>query len=374
MLQRYLAHASASGRHAHEHHVVSLTAPGPVGAAIEAAGVPVLGLDQRPGRPSALVPARLRRLVRELRPDIVHAWMYHANLTASLSCWGLGVPVIWGVHHSLEDPARETRATRAVLRASVPLSRRVDAIVYCSSVSRAQHERHGFAAGRALVVPNGTDTAVFRPDDRVAREARARLLDLVGLHGSPVVIGHFARAHPMKNQGALVRATADLVARGHDVHTVIVGENQTRAEAAAEVERLGLDGAVTLLETRDDVAALVPGLDVYALPSAWGEAFPLAVGEAMAAGVACVATNVGDSAWLVGKTGRIVPPGDEAALTAALEEMVLMGRDARSRLGARARERVEENFSLERHVAAHDRLFEAVAGGAASGSVGAAVR
>jgi glycosyltransferase involved in cell wall biosynthesis len=105
---------------------------------------------------------------------------------------------------------------------------------------------------------------------------------------------------------------------------------------------------LTLLGHRTDMAALLPGLDVLALPSAWGEGFPNIVGEAMASGVPCVATDVGDSGWIIGDTGFTVPPRDPGAMAQALLSLARMGADARASLGAAARARIEKHFPLSR--------------------------
>ena len=352
MLKRYLA--ATAGVDGERHAVVSLTGPGPIGAEIGALGVPVRSLGQTRGRPTPAALLRLRRLIASERPDIVYGWMYHGNLAASLARATLGtdVPVVWGIHHSLQDIRREARLTRAVIRATALLSPRVAAIAYCSRVSAAQHERYGYASGRRTIIPNGIDTDSFRP----CEDARRRLTAL-GVPEGRFVLGNFARDHPMKNHVALVRATAALAERGHDVHALIAGEGQLSGAAAREARSLGLRNRVTLLEARDDVAALVPGLDLFVLSSAWGEAFPLSVGEAMAAGVPVVATDVGDCDWLVGDTGRIVRPGNTHALVEAIEGLIGESRAARRTRGLRARSRVAELFSMERYVAAHRDVF-----------------
>jgi glycosyltransferase involved in cell wall biosynthesis len=121
---------------------------------------------------------------------------------------------------------------------------------------------------------------------------------------------------------------------------------------------LGIVSRISTLGVRSDVRVLMPGFDVLGLTSAWGETFSLAAGEAMASGVAAVVTNVGDCAVLVGDTGMVVPPRDTAALTAALASVLDMSPEARRELGARARRRVMENFSLQQYVAKHQTLYE----------------
>jgi glycosyltransferase involved in cell wall biosynthesis len=140
-------------------------------------------------------------------------------------------------------------------------------------------------------------------------------------------------------------------------------------EALAEqVGAAGVGDRCHLLGMRRDVARVTAAMDV-ATSSSISEAFPLAVGEAMACGVACAVTDVGDSAMIVGPTGRVVPPQDPAALAAAWGELLAMDPDARARLGAAARQRVCELFDLGAVTRRYEQLYEEVAtpsGGAAT--------
>jgi glycosyltransferase involved in cell wall biosynthesis len=120
----------------------------------------------------------------------------------------------------------------------------------------------------------------------------------------------------------------------------------------------GIDDRITTLGVRHDVRELLPGLDIFALSSAWGEAFSLAVGEAMACGVPAVVTAVGDSPWIVGSTGLVVPPKNADALTAAMVKLLQIGTDARRSLGERAQQRIVENFSLSLYAKRHLELYE----------------
>lgn len=155
----------------------------------------------------------------------------------------------------------------------------------------------------------------------------------------------------------MVRAIDLLISRGHDVQAVIIGEGHADGPAAAEARRLGLTERVSLLEARHDLDQLVPGLDVFLLSSAWGEAFPLAVTEAMAAGVPCVVTDVGDCSTLVGEAGLVVPPGDAAAQARAVEVLIAAGVEGRSKLGRAGRARVANLYSTGNYIRLHDATY-----------------
>lgn len=326
--------------------VLVLGGPDTLVPRLRAAGVEVerLGLD--PGRPPT--PAqlwRLRRAFRRRRPDVVHGWMYHGNLVASAGRWlsGWRVPVIWGVRASLGAFPDAKPSTQLAITASARLSRSTAAVVYCSRASARQHERIGYERSRTVVIPNGVDAERFRPDP----DARARLRAELGTASGMPLVGLVARLHPVKGHADLIAAIGLLRARAVPCHLVLAGTDVGPESQALEraIGEAGLVGQVSLLGERHDVDAPLPGLDVFALPSR-DEAFPNALAEAMAAGVPCVATDVGDCAWIAGVAGVVVPPRDPAALAAALERVLALDAVARERLGAAARRRVAGCFAL----------------------------
>ncbi len=330
MLVRLLAQGSAG------HVVVSLRGDGPQGVALRALGVPVYLLGLRPWR--------WWRLLRELRPQRVVGWMYHGNLVATLVGWLCRVPVVWNVRHSVADLRRERPALRWVIRAGAWLSASPRVIVYNSAVAAGQHEELGYDARRTLVLPNGVDTVVFAP----SASARVALCDELGLPAQAFIVGHLARFHPMKDHVGFLQAAALLRASVPEAHFVMAGRgvDQESAALVAEIERLGLAGHVHLLGERGNVSALLAGLDLFVLSSAWGEGFPNVVVEAMACGVPVVTTDVGDAAAVVGETGRVVAPGEPQALAEAMVSLYELGEAERRALGEVARRRVVESFAI----------------------------
>jgi glycosyltransferase involved in cell wall biosynthesis len=282
--------------------------------------------------------------------------MYHGNLAATVGGWSLPQrpALVWNVRHSVHDLALEKPLTRLIIRMSARLSRLPRAIIYNSRVSAAQHRALGFDAGRAVVIPNGFDTTQFRPRPG----AKARLCQELEIDPTRIVIGMIARNHPMKDSGNLARAVALLRARGHAVHLVIIGRgmDETQAELGALAHELGLGSHLTMLGERRDVAELVPGLDIAALPSAWGEGFPNVLGEAMASGVPCVATDVGDCTWVIGPHGLVVPPRQSEALARALGRLIDLDADARHQLGLAGRARIIQHFSIQEVVRQYEAL------------------
>lgn len=336
--------------------VISLSDKGVIGPRIEALGIPVYTLKMRPSRPSLTGLLRLRKLVLTLRPNLFQGWMYHGNLAASLAA-GSG-SVVWGIRQSLYGLDKERVLTRWVIRLGAVMSRYPRAIVYNSRTSAHQHEVFGFDSSRTCIIPNGFDTEAFRPDEN----ARISIRQELGLSNNEVLIGLIGRYHPMKDHRNFLNAAALLGKEFPDTHFLLAGceVNTGNPALSAMIEEFGLSNRVLLLGERRDIPQLNAALDIASSASAWGEGFANVIGEAMSCGVPCVVTDVGDSAWIVGDTGRVVARRDPVALATAWKSLIMLGRDERHVLGIRARQRVIEKFSLESVVKQYEDLYESL--------------
>lgn len=360
MLARLIEEERAR-RSAFDSSILSLLPPGLLGDQMSAAGIPLdhCGLHGPLSLPRAI--ARMASKIRARNPDVIVAWMYHAQLAAlaGAAIARSKAPIVWNVRHSLHDLSRERRATRAIVRAGALLSRIPRAIIYNSGVAAQQYEALGYTPTRTTVIPNGFDCKRFRPDE----QARSRLAGELGVSPTTLIVGMVARNHPMKDPATLARAVLRASALGADIHLLLVGRGMTApsddlARTLGEFPR----SRVTLREHEPEIARLLPAIDIVALSSAWGEGFPNILGEAMASGVPCVATDVGDSRLVVGDTGIIVPPGDTQQMAEALALMARMTAGDRRTLGIAARDRIESHFSISQVTSRYHQLFEQVAG------------
>lgn len=348
--------------------VVSLGRRGTLDERVEALGIPVHNIGMRPARlPS---PAELRRLasvVRRIAPDLIHGWMYHGCLAAQLAraTAARRARVVWSIHSCNDDLTLEKRLTASIIRLCGRLSRLPARIIYVSEESRRRHERMGYRAAGARVLPNGFDVTHFAPSS----EARAAVRAELGVSEDHLLIGLVGRFHPMKDHINFLRAASLLSEDYHAAHFMLVGrevdgENGTLRDLVA---RWGLEGRAHLLGERGDVHRLIAASDICSLSSSYGESFPLVVGEAMACGVPCVVTDVGDAARLVGETGLVVPPQDSEALAEAWRELIRLGPPGRIQLGEAARERIRENFLLASVIARYEALYREVLRGQPAG-------
>jgi glycosyltransferase involved in cell wall biosynthesis len=322
--------------------------------------VRALGLDS--GFPNPMALFRLIRWLRADPPDVLATWMYHANLLGSVAAAAAGgIPVVWGLHHSKLDPSIEKQRTIRIARASGWLSHRYTArIICCSEATRQEHLRLGYDPGRLEVICNGFDTTALRPDPCARLSVRAEL----GLPPHARIVTLAARFHAQKDHRNFLQAGSLLLRRVPDTWLLMCGQD-VRPEnilLAWLIREVGLEGRALVLGSRDDVGRLFAASNAACLSSVEGEAFPLAIGEAMACGVPCVVTDVGDSGFLVGDTGFTVPPRNPGALANALATLLEMPAADYRVLSERARARVKENFELSRIAERYHDVYRRAAG------------
>jgi len=347
------------------HAVVSLMDEGTFGERLASEGVPVACLRMRRGVPDPSAIVRLVGLLRRERPDLVHAWMYHANLLAGLAGAVARVPVVWGIHHADVDPSNTKRLSHWTNLACARLSGVLPArIVCCAGSVLRSHAGLGYRKDRMVVIPNGFEVERFRPDPAVRARVRAQL----AVPPDALVVGVVARFHPDKDHENFV-AAARRVASGNARATFVLagdGVEASNPQLSRWIEDAGIRGRVQLLGRRSDVPELLAALDVLASPSRT-EGFPQVIGEAMLCGVPCAVTDCGDSGVIVGACGRIVRPRDPAALAGAILELLELPSEARASLGEAARESVRARFDLRAVAQRYTALYREVIAAARRG-------
>lgn len=336
--------------------IVSLTSMGDLGTSLQRAGIPVRALGLKKNLSSMPALWRLRRALHGEKPDVVQTWMYHADLVGGLVAQAAGIRrVLWGVHHCDVSRGSMKWLTRVTARACAGFSRYVpDKIVFCSEASRLAHAQIGYASAKMTFIPNGFDTSRFKPDDQTRQSVRREL----GLPPDSLVIGMLGRHHPHKDHSNFLSAAAGIVGCHPEIEFVLCGRGVTREneELWSRITAAGLAARTHLLGARDDIPRLLTALDLL-VSSSQTEAFPLAVGEAMATGIPCVVTDVGDSRLLVDNTGVVVPARNPSALTNGIELLLKAGKSGRQSLGYSARARIENLFSLTGIVRRYEDLY-----------------
>ena len=334
--------------------VISMTNTGPMEAAIVGAGLPVRTRGIRRGLPDPRAVLRLRRILREFRPDILQTWLYHADLLG-LAAWQLGFAphLLWNVR------CTDSLGSDVVRTLLAWCSGRPDAVVVNSAAGRQFHIGLGYHPRHWELLPNGFDTDMLRPDPG----RRARVRSEFGWDESVIAIALPARNHPMKDHATFLAAAAQLAARAPAARFVLIGRGNDAGnrELAKVIAASGLGERLALLGEREDLYSLYPAFDIVSLSSAYGEGFPNVLGEAMSCGVPCVATDVGDAAEIIGDTGTVVPPRDPASLAAAWQRFASLSLQERVVGGGAARARIVAQFSLTSIVRRYEAVYEGLA-------------
>jgi glycosyltransferase involved in cell wall biosynthesis len=333
-----------------DHQVISLISIGWYGDRLIEAGVKVYSLGMPNGKLTVGGLTKLYRLIRQINPEIIQTWMYHSDLVGSIIARLAGKKtLVWGIHNTNLDPAKTALSTRMTVRACAMLSKNIpQKIISCSQEGVKVHTAIGYQSEKIVVVPNGYDISEFAPNPLT----RSELRHAWQIDKNTTLLGMVARWNPQKDHANLIKALAQLQTQVLSPwHCVLVGsdltaDNQVLITLIAEH---GLKDRISLLGIRTDISAVMNALDLHILSSAYGEAFPNVVSEAMACGTPCIVTTVGDAALIVGDTGWAVPPKDPIQLATGIAEAV----QARSNQilwaerQAACRERIQENFSLQ---------------------------
>jgi len=340
--------------------VICLVEPGSITEKIRGIGVPVkcLGLNHGMVTPCALI--ELTKALRVSRPDIVQTWLYHSDLLGLLTARAVGrAKIVWNIRCSNMEMHRYRRSTGWTVKACALLSCFPDAVITNSFEARRFHLKLGYRPKAFKVIPNGFDLNMFRPDP----ERRRTVREGIGISDDSVCIGMIARFDPKKDHFTFLKAASYIIKKGVDASFVLCGEhvdknNQMLLKWIADLE---LEGHIHLLGRRDDIPQVLTAMDLMVSSSAFGEGFPNAIGEAMASCVPCVVTDVGDSRKIVAGIGRVVPPRDPSALAAKILELLSLSRVQFRRLGLQARERIAENYSIERITTEYEKLYRHLA-------------
>ncbi len=342
-----------------KHVVVSLMGHGKYGPLLTQHGVEVYTLGCRAGLSAFYTIPRFVRMIRASDPLVVQCWMYHGNLIGGVAAKIAGAKrIIWGIRHTSLENNKTT--TRLVSWICAKISRIIPSvIVCCSDSSSAIHKKYGYDASRIQVVYNGYDTSIFKLDQSMRDQFRREL----GITQQHLVLGMVGRWNPQKDHNNLLGAMAELKKRGYDFTCLLIGTqlDPGNPQIVQLIEDYDLNNQVTLLGSRSDIPSVMNGLDVHVLSSAYGEAFPNVVAEAMACGTPCAVTDVGDAAMIVGNLEWVAPPKDPERLADAIIYVLnALEREGRDAVGARCRRRIEENFSLSRMVDAYQALWGAL--------------
>lgn len=326
-------------------HVCALTHGGPFEETLRSAGVPVTMIGKS-WKLDPLAYWRLKSHIRRLKPDVVQTFLFAANSYGRAAAFAANVPRVFGSERCI-DPWKQWHEL-AIDRC---LAKRSEAITVNSPGVRDFYVKHGIAAEKFRIIPNGIGPA--SPSD----VTRAQLLDELGLPADTRLIAAVNRLWPQKRVKDLIWAADLLKVVRDDIHLLIIGDGPHRARLERYRDQVRIRDRVHFLGERNDVWRIMPHLDCLWLASSY-EGLPNTIMEAMACGVPVVATDISGNRDLVvhSETGYLVPVGDRAGF-ARNTNRLLDDAALAERLGSAGRTRIEQEFSIERMVGEYASLY-----------------
>ena len=322
---------------------------------LEALGVKVITLNMRRGIPSLRAVFQYVTLIRKVKPDVIISWMYHANIFSILTKPVLPKhKTIFNIRQSLYDLNKEKRLTYYIIKLNARLSSYADLIVNNSKQSIEQHKKIGFSESNNQFIPNGFELDKFKPSLCLRNEFRKKY----DIQDGIIIIGNLARFHPMKNHLGLIKAFKTVKNEcKHSLKLVLGGDNinSDNREIKSLIDKLGLSNDCILLGRVESVNVL-PAFDIYISASLWGEGFPNVLGEAMACGVPCVSTDIGDSRRVIGNTGIVIGHSDND-IADGIIRMLSMPKEEFYKLKTSAQEKVIKNYAIETISRQYEQLY-----------------
>ncbi len=300
---------------------------------------------------------RLVTQLRQIKPDFLHGYLDLANcLTIFLKPFLPKTRMIFGVRASNMDLSRYDWLSRFAYKAECFLSRFADTIIVNSKAGFRHSASHGFPENKMVVIPNGIDTERFKPDPLTG----AKMRNEWGAKKEDILIGLVGRLDPMKDHPTFLKAASLYAKKKENVRFICIGDgsNPYKKELVDLGQRLGLSNRVVWAGSHKDMLSVYNALDLVC-SSSITEGFPNVIGEAMACGVPCVVTDVGDSSWLIGDTGIVVPPKNPNALADGWDKCL---NEDKSGQAIRVRLRIEKNFSLHHLVQRTEEVLSLDAG------------
>lgn len=288
---------------------------------------------------------RLLKTLRSIRPDVVHSYLEMANLLALCSRpWLKRCKIVWGVRASNLQLADMDWLGKLETKLNLWLANSVDLIISNSLAGKEIFKLSSHTADNILVIPNGIDTERFKPNLNKRLATRQQLK----LPSDTLLIGMIARLHPMKGHRVFIEAAKRLVQLIPNIHLICIGKGNRLQEQklANMIEQYQLTSRMQLLQPTHHIEHYYQALDIAVTPSLYGEGFTNAVAEAMATGIPCIGSDVGDIANIIDNPALIVPPNDIDKLATTIQRVCQLTDNERQTVGNTARQRIIDHFSL----------------------------
>lgn len=300
----------------------------------------------------------LRHIIKQTKPVFVYSWLYHTHLISILAKINFpSVQVFWAIHSWKREFL--SKKSNTIVSICAKASRWVPkTIVYASEASRDIHKEYGFADNKAIVIANGTRFIAPQPQLMCSAENT----ELAKIKGK-IVIGTVSRFVVEKDIQNFIAMASKLNSKYQNIHFVLIGAGLSKDNGTlcSALEKVSLLDKATLIESSTDLGTWFKRMDVFCLTSK-SEAFPLVLGEAILSGTIPVTTDVGDVQKIIPETitssvPLIVPTGNASAFAQSVDHVINLSADKKENCIKQLREHIITNFSEDKFVLKHIRMF-----------------
>tara|TARA_X000000368_G_scaffold413273_1_gene401054 strand:- start:1 stop:1140 length:1140 start_codon:yes stop_codon:yes gene_type:complete len=301
----------------------------------------------------------LIKLLKSLKPDIVQTWLVHADFIGSIAARLAGIKkILWNVRYSNIQIDKSKLTTILIIKILAKLSYIIpEIIVIVSKKAKKIYESKGYDKRKLKFIPNGYDLSILK----VGKSQKINFQKKTKIKKQTPLIGYVARYDPLKDHQNLLNALSLIRLKGKDFFCILVGSNINKNKILInKIKKLKLDNYISLLGPVNNVSKIMNLIDIHVQSSA-SEGFPNVVAEAMAHKTPCVVTNVGDSSYIVGQTGWVVPSNNPVKLAKSIETAFKeMGTKNWNKKCNGARERIKQKFSLSKMIKSYNKVWNNV--------------
>ena len=325
--------------------VISLTDNGEIGRILRSLGVSVISLGVHNWASIFKALFKLTKIIQNEKPAIIHTWMYHANILGGIAAFlAKNKNIIWSIRRS-ECTRDESLSTYIVMRIGAIFSNVVPKVVVCVAESGLKnHQKYGYKPDNMIVIPNGFDLEQLKPDQVIRKEIRKEL----NIYDDEVVIGCVGRFHKSKGYEILIASSMEVIKLHKKVRYLLIGRDldQRNTVLMEWINNTGFSDHFLLAGEKQNIADYMSAMDIFCLSSIT-EGFPNVVGEAMASGLPCVVTSVGDVQKITGNNAILVRPKNKKLLSDGICEMLNLNDEKRIKIGLNGRKKIEKEYPIK---------------------------
>ncbi len=338
-----------------EHTVIALKATGKYFSSLKKLGVKVYCVNMK-NIFSILKFFNLVKIIKSLKPDVVQTWLVHGDFIGGIAARLAGITnIVWNVRYSNVDIGSAKLSTVFIIRILVKLSYFLPkSIIVVSKRAKKTFSNLGYCKKKLHLISNGYDLSMLKLNKTKELYLRKKFK----IKKNSALIGKVARFDPRKDHMNLLKAVSLINSKKIKFFCVLIGTkiNQNK-KLKDEIKKLKINNIIRLLGPDSNISKVMNGLDIH-IQSSSTEGFPNVVAEAMACGTPCVVTDVGDSSYIVGKTGWVVPSKDPLKLANIIEKAITQLRNKNwNKRRYAARLRIKKNFDINKMLKSYNKIW-----------------